>query len=722
MYSNVIEAAYRYHDMMLATWLSLVGPGTTIVLLSDHGFHPDHLRLQQIPSEPAAPAAEHRELGILVIAGPEIKRDERIYGANLLDICPTLLALAGLPVADDMDGVPLLEAWREPPQIERIASWEDVPGDSGQHPSDTKLDPRESQQAIEQLVELGYIEKPDEDVQTAIRQVLRELQYNLAQSYMDADRHADAVEILEQLCTESPDDNRFALRLALCYRALDEIAKLEPLIDQMAAASGAKCEKSARELVELARAIMQRQRATNGDSSTLSVADKEFVAAAVEKLPLSEVIAVGTDEEKQQIHKLVADAKHNPYSFDYLRGYVQLAKGETGSALEHFRRAEQAEPHRPWLPIQIGEALLQLKQWEDAERSFRRALACDNENAYAFAGMARSYLGRKMYSEAADAALSAVAILHHFAFAHYLLGISLYRLGRTERAVQALELAVAINPNFAEAHRRLAHIAAHAWGDDDKARKHRRLARRGYARARGNRPNVLPKPIVGIANNLSTSRQNTQQASAAIHNRLALRPNIDPRNFVTVVTGLPRSGTSMLMQMLDAGGLRPLSDGLRAPDDDNPRGYYEFELVKRLQKDSSWLPEARGKAVKIVAQLLPNLPHFNYRLIFMDRDLGEVVNSQRQMLERNGRRGASLDDDQLRQVYAKQLSALGKILQQSRVPVLRINHRQCIEAPATVAAEINRFLGEKLDCAAMAGVVDRSLYRQRIESTCEMTM
>ena len=202
LYSNVIEAAYRYHDMMLGTWLSMVGPETTVVLLSDHGFHPDHLRLQQIPSEPAAPAAEHRELGILVIAGPEIKQDERIYGANLLDICPTLLAIAKLPVADDMDGVPLLQAWQEPPEIKRIESWEDVPGDAGQHPSDTKLDPRESQAAIEQLVELGYIEKPDSDVQTAIQQVLREMQFNLAQSYMDADRHLDAAEILEGLRDE----------------------------------------------------------------------------------------------------------------------------------------------------------------------------------------------------------------------------------------------------------------------------------------------------------------------------------------------------------------------------------------------------------------------------------------------------------------------------------------------------------------------------------------
>ena len=108
---------------------------------------------------------------------------------------------------------------------------------------------------------------------------------------------------------------------------------------------------------------------------------------------------------------------------------------------------------------------------------------------------------------------------------------------------------------------------------------------------------------------------------------------------MTVVTGLPRSGTSMLMQMLAAGGIPPLSDGERLPDDDNPRGYFELESVKRLQKDSSWLSDAQGKAVKIIAQLLPNLPQLNYRLIFMDRDLDEVIESQRRMLLRNGRQG-----------------------------------------------------------------------------------
>ena len=258
LYSNVVEAAYRYHDMLLATWLSIVDRDTTVVLISDHGFNLGHMRLEALPLEPAAPAAEHRDLGIFVMAGPGIKRDERIYGATLLDICPTLLALAGLPVGQDMDGRPLLEAWESAPEVATIDSWEEVPGETGQHPPDTKLDPRDSQQAIQQLVDLGYIERPDADAECAIKKTVQELNFNLAQSYMDADRHREAIEHLLLLHEESPNDSRFAMRLALCYRALDEIDKLESMVAKMRACRAARSEEALQELFKLAQAIKAR--------------------------------------------------------------------------------------------------------------------------------------------------------------------------------------------------------------------------------------------------------------------------------------------------------------------------------------------------------------------------------------------------------------------------------------------------------------------------------
>ena len=119
--------------MMLERLLQLAGPETTVVLCSDHGFESGAQRPRGVPREPAGPAVWHRQYGILVMAGPGIKRDERIYGASLIDIAPTVLTLFGLPVGEDMDGRPLLEAFETTPKVETIPSWEDRPGDAGMH-------------------------------------------------------------------------------------------------------------------------------------------------------------------------------------------------------------------------------------------------------------------------------------------------------------------------------------------------------------------------------------------------------------------------------------------------------------------------------------------------------------------------------------------------------------------------------------------------------------
>src|SRR3989442_525361 len=134
---------------------------------------------------------------------------------------------------------------------------------------------------------------------------------------------------------------------------------------------------------------------------------------------------------------------------------------------------------------------------------------------------------------------------------------------------------------------------------------------------------------------------------------------------ITIVTGLPRSGTSVMMQMLGAGGLAPLTDGLRQPDEDNPRGYFEFEPVKQIKRDTAWLELAVGKVVKMVHLLLPELPldrDHRYRVIMMRRDLGEVLESQKKMLMRKGRAGADLDSEKLRSVFEQQLSRVDQFL------------------------------------------------------------
>ncbi len=184
---------------------------------------------------------------------------------------------------------------------------------------------------------------------------------------------------------------------------------------------------------------------------------------------------------------------------------------------------------------------------------------------------------------------------------------------------------------------------------------------------------------------------------------------------ITLVSGLPRSGTSMMMKMLQAGGLELLVDNIRTADEDNPKGYFEFERVKQVQEDSSWLAEAQGKVVKVISQLLYDLPATErYKVIFMRRRIEEVLSSQKQMLLRRGTDDPSVPDDALRHTFLKHLDDVTEWLRrQPAFEVLFINYNRMIQGPEEPVSKINAFLGGKLDTEAMKAVVDPALYRQR---------
>ncbi len=182
---------------------------------------------------------------------------------------------------------------------------------------------------------------------------------------------------------------------------------------------------------------------------------------------------------------------------------------------------------------------------------------------------------------------------------------------------------------------------------------------------------------------------------------------------VTIVSGLPRSGTSMMMQMLTAGGIAPWKDEVRVDDDDNPKGYYEYEKVKSLARDNSWLNDAKGHVIKIVAPLLPSIPAGSYRIVFMDRDMDEILRSQSKMLERSGKAGARLSTEQLSKVFQGHLLRAEDFVQSAGYPLLHVAHRNCVENPTEVASKLNDFFDGGLDEAAMTAMVDASLYRQR---------
>jgi len=189
----------------------------------------------------------------------------------------------------------------------------------------------------------------------------------------------------------------------------------------------------------------------------------------------------------------------------------------------------------------------------------------------------------------------------------------------------------------------------------------------------------------------------------------------DAADVITVVSGLPRSGTSMMMKMLEAGGLPVLTDKQRAADEDNPRGYYEYEPVKALETDQAWLPAARGKVVKIISALLRHLPQDErYRVVFMRRDIDEVLASQRQMLIRRGRPADRTADAKMAELFERHLADVQRRLDSSDAfAVLYLSYDEVLGEPGRCVARINEFLGGGLDEAGMALAIEPALHRQR---------
>ncbi|HEY4361234.1 MAG TPA: alkaline phosphatase family protein [Bryobacteraceae bacterium] len=665
LYRNVVAAAYEMHDRMLGALLAKAGPEATVLLMSDHGFHPDHLRPASIPDIPAGPAVEHRDFGVLALGGPGIRNGEVLHGASLLDVAPTVLTLFGLPVGEDMDGKVLAPAFATPPPIEYLPSWDAVPGADGRHPVRTRLDPVAAREALEQMIALGYIERPDENREMAVAKTIRDLRFNLAEAYQDGGRHQEAYEIFTELCAADPDEQRFAVGLFVSCQALGRMREMRRIVDDLDGRRRALYEEAETKLAEV-----------RGDPAT--------------------------EEERRQFAQWRNLARYQPFVADYLKSQVLTAEkryAEALTALQGVIDAQAAGPER--LP-QIADLYLHLGRWRDARQVFEQALANDPDDAQAHLGLCRIALRRRNYDEAAHAALDALQRVHHSPTAHFLLGQALTGLRKYPRAAGAFRAAISFNPNFPEAHDRLAAILENHLEDAPSAREHRRLARRMRSRRM---PRPLPERDTPAVD---------QVASLAVP--AAEMPPL--AESLVVVTGLPRSGTSLLMQMLVAGGMNVLSDGRREADEDNPRGYFELEAVKSLLKDSTFLREERGKAIKIVAPLLRALPPgLPCRVILCERDLEEILDSQERMLARRCREVPAATPERRRMLADEFARSIGRVKamlpQRPLTQLLTVEYRRAVSDPLATAEEISRFLGGGFDVKQMAAAIDPALHRSR---------
>jgi len=472
-YKDVVNGAYRFHDMMLQTLLDLAGPEATVVIVSDHGFHSDHLRPRGIPMEPAGPAVQHRQFGIVCMRGEHIKQDERIYGATLLDVTPTILTLFGLPVGEDMDGRVLVQAFENPPQITRIPSWEKEEGACGMHPADLRMDPAAAQAVLQQFVALGYIQPLSEDQEKAVATAVREQQYNLARSYMDSRRYTEALAIFEELTQNNPDEARFMQHLAQCYLALGKRADAKDLLQKLLVLKP----KAPPQPKQPPQPAGQQETAEHGIVAEEPLRHPEAPRSLQrgEGSP-SQQAATEPEQTTEPVTTEAESAQPKPRPWaDLLMGIIQFEEGDMDAALACLLKAESADPHLPDLHLRIGETYLRQRRTDDADRAFQRALEIDGDSPEAHLGLAVVRLRQRRNEEAAEQALLAVGLQHFLPLGHFYLGVALARLGHRDRSALAFETALSMLPGLIAAHRWLAALYTHPSGDLEKATRHREI-------------------------------------------------------------------------------------------------------------------------------------------------------------------------------------------------------------------------------------------------------
>jgi tetratricopeptide (TPR) repeat protein len=703
VFKNCVESCYIFHDMMLGRLLELAGEDTTVILISDHGFHPDDLRLSSVPREPAGPAAEHRQFGVFAARGPDIRRDERVSGANLLDICPTLLHLFGLPVGEDMDGKVLLDIYaKQPARIERIPSWDEVEGDHGMHPPDKQISAEDSKAALEQLVALGYIDEPDADQSKAMAQTVRELDYNLAQAYSDGGIYTEAIAIFERLYEAWPMEHRFGFKLATCYQALGRAADLRKLVG-----------------VIIERRLEEAREAVS-EIKALGLEDEQG-----RELEQERIEAMSSEEKKKfwrDRRNLIGKSRPNLFSLRYLEACADVGERNYEGALGKLEQLDSSHGARRNALTLRGEVLQRLKRWPESREAFEAALKIDRESPEPLLGLARTFLAEKDYEQAAAYARASLGLLFFRPRAHYILGMSLYRLGNWQESEQAFLVCVSQAPLFAAGYRMLGQINRFYKRDSHAAATYQ--VRVSEARARMAQVRTRKQDQTRDRQNepLRAGDAPAARPMPLLKPRLEVLDGIDAQQIITIVSGLPRSGTSLMMQILEAAGVPAFTDGQRAADDSNRKGYYEHEKVAALRAtpDKSWVAETRGRGLKVIAPLLPTLPmrssrgkggeRLHYRVLFMERDMEEVLRSQSSMLEHLGKPAPARD---LSKAYLQQVRHAKTWLNGHGIPALSVNFRELVHDPGQVLPKISAFLGAEERCDAMLAVIDPTLHRTR---------
>jgi tetratricopeptide (TPR) repeat protein len=638
IYRHVVTGIYRLHDLFLQRLVQLAGPDAAVVVVSDHGFHSDHLRPTFTPQVPAGITVWHRPQGIIAAAGRTFRRDELVFGARLLDVTPTILHWFGLPVGADMEGRVLEEAFETRWPVATVPSHE-VPRDTARRR--VGLDETASRAILDQFVALGYIDALPTDESLAAAETRRENDWNMARAMMYGQRHADALPLLEACFHACPFRTDYAQVLATCQMSLGLLDEADATIDR---------------------------------------AGETF----------------GRTEQA-----------------DLVKASIAIQRDDHRTALAALERVQETTPDEVLLRLMLAQSYLALRRFADADAAARRVLAADPHNPQAFLILARLQLRSGSVAEAVDSALEAIGLQYGNPLGHFLLGAALHAQARFEEAEKPLRNCLTLSPEFLRARRLLSRVLRGLGRPSEAAVEEVRsfdTARTMRDRAAHHRAECR----LAAASRAEVRAAADRERQAEAERKAADLAAIEPLDLV-VVSGLPRSGTSLMMQLLRAGGIEPLADGERTADEDNLEGYYEWDAIKQLPKNPRLIEQAAGKAVKVISALLPSLPPpHRYTVIYMVRPVEQVVESQWAMLARRGQRPRS-EKRHLVAVQEQHSRRLRQSLAASdRVTLLEVSYPDLVADPAPVIARLAELLPDRFTISpAVAACVKPQLHRQR---------
>lgn len=389
IYREVMTGVYRFHDMMLERLLQLAGPEATVMLVSDHGFRSGHGRPRSTPQHITGPAVWHRPFGVFCLKGPGIRRDERIYGATVLDVTPTALALFDLPVGEDMDGKVLLQAFEDPPRVRTIASWEQVPGECGMHPAEMRMDPAVARALIEQFVALGYVEPAQEQSQM-VSLAVREWEFNLAQVYLSTRRPSQALPLLEELSAQWPEEARIRVALAQCHLALGRREQARAVVEELLGRD------EHRPWARWLRAVLDLEAEKSGEAieDLLKVEeDGSRVPALLVRLG-GAYLRLGRLEHAERVFRQAIELEPELPAAYLGLGLLYLRQKRNAEAAEAALEAVSLQHLLPSGHFLLGVALARLRQFDRAILAFETALRMEPALAPAHRWLATLY-GRR---------------------------------------------------------------------------------------------------------------------------------------------------------------------------------------------------------------------------------------------------------------------------------------------------------------------------------------